>query len=586
MKFLSLLLVLFIQTSRAEVSDPYAISSKVQSDLDNSLSRLIPPEQFLVQVNADISTRTERRIVEGDTLISPSEPRRKPVDPMPGFIPETFDKPEAPVLPSRQTFRLVEVPEVRAVRVSVNFDTAVDRPTLTQAQFLVRSYLQANYRGLAALTFSSIPMLKAEKEPVRDIAAEKEKWELERAEKDRAEREKAEREKAEREKNEKPPLSESDIIWSYARWAICGVLALLLLLAVRQKGEPSYSGAPAQRSRPRGNSPSKSELAALLGDQGQNSRLQRRPAPEQDEDANVEKLRRKLIERFITRAQAFRQYFETLSKEAGSELYSCVSGPAMDRLLSGLGMPRPSDDGQPSNADEILERHIRVFEEYIQAKDWQDRQFFGFLQNMSDEQLATIVASQKPLAACVVVRMLQPKQSAAVLDLLSSSKRHEILSQVASISEVPFSEVVAIEKEVRSASQIVPDRFLGSQKVDADFWGSVVSESSDQDPIFEELERTRPEIAPQLKKFKFRLEEAASLPDSLLEKVLGGVDNEELCLALSTCAADVREVIFDALSASRRNLLKNLFPTYRGAPRDRALPARAKLTRKIREALV
>lgn len=564
----------------AETGDPFSISSKVQTDLDNALSRLIPMEQFLVQVNTDIATRSERRLVEGDTLVATPERKQKMGTPMPGFVPETSDPVEAVLPPSRQTFRMMEIPELKALRVSVSFDEALDRAILTRAQFLVRAYLQSNYRGLAALTFASVPMLKPEKEATRDLASEKEKWEQERAEKEKADREKAEKEKA------KP--SESDILWSYARWGICGILFLLLLLAVRQRREnPTQHAAPASNSK-QDDFFSKANLASILGQRPQDTVTQARRASkndEEDEGPSLAELRRKVLERFITRAQAFRQYYQTLSNEASSELYACVSGPAMDRLLSGLGIAKPMTDGEPSNADEILARHVKIFEEYIQAKDWQDRQFFGFLQNLSDEQLATIVASQKPIAACVLVRMLQPKQSAAVLDLMSAAKRHEILSQVASLPEVPFSDIVAIEKEVRAAAMQVPDRFLGSQREDADFWGNVVSESSDQDPIFDELEKTRPDIAPQIKKFKFRLEEAASLPDSLLEKVLGATDNEELCLALSTCAADVREVLLDALSASRRAVLENLFPTYRGAPRERALPARAKLTRKIREAL-
>jgi hypothetical protein len=577
-KALLLSLATFTLSAFSQVADPFAISSKVQMDLDNALSHLIPTDQFLVQVNAEIFTRTERRVVEGETLVVSSLPRQRPVEPMPGFVPETVEKEEVPTPPSRQSFRLVEVPELKVVRVSVSFDQALDRASLNRAQFLVRTYLETNYRGLASLNFLSVPMLKIPKEPVRDIASEKQKWEQERAEMEKAEREKLEKEKA----AQRP--SDADIVWGYARWGICAVLFLLLLLVVRQRreGTPQVStSAPAKDDLF-----SKASLASILGQRPSfDMNPPSRKNSGEDEEPSVAELRKKILERFITRAQAFRQYFLTLSQETANELYACVSGPALDRLLKGLGIAKPPDERMPSDADEILEKHLKSFEEFTQAKEWQDRQFFGFLQNLSDEQLATIVASQTPVAACVLIRMLQPKQSAAVLDLLSASKRHDILSHIANIPEVPFSDIVAIEKEIRLAANQVPDRFLGSQKEDADFWGNVVSESSDQDPIFEEIERTRPDIAPQIKKFKFRLEEAASLPDSLLEKVLGAVDNEELCLALSTCATDVRDVLLDALSPSRRTVLKNLFPTYRGAPRERALPARAKLTRRIREAL-
>ncbi len=545
-----------------EPLDPLAVSSKVQSDLENLLSRLIPPEKFLVQVNTDVSTRSERRLVEGDEFISPPEKKPRVVEPMPGFVPETSELEVDSVAPAaRRSFRLVEIPELRAVRVNVGFDQAIARETLNRAEFLVRSYVQNNYRGLGSLIFSSLPMLPSEKEALRALASEKEATK----------------------KPEEPvkPLSESDILWNYARWAVFGILVALLLLSVRRPAPAaSQSAAPRRSLSPTEDLLNKASLASLFSKQNASP-----PPPEKIEADSASELRKRAVGRFISRAQAFRQYYLMLSREAADELYSCISGPALNRLLSGLAITPPSETGAPSNIEEVLLHHLKEFEEYVQAKDWQDRQFFGFLQNLSNEQLATLVASQKPVAACVILRMMQARQSAAVLDLMSAAKRHEILSQVASIAEVAFSDIVNIEREVRIAANQVPERYLGSQKDDAEFWGSVVSESNDQDPIYDELEHTRPDLAAGLKKFKFRLEEAASLPDSLLHKVLGGVDNEELCLALSTCTADVRDVLLDALSPSRRNVLINLFPTYRGAPPAQAQPARAKLTKRIREAL-
>jgi hypothetical protein len=545
--------------------DPLAVSSKVQSDLENLLSRLIPAEKFLVQVNTDVSSRSERRLVEGDEFISPPEKKPRVVEPMPGFVPETSElEPEVSAPPTRRSFRLVEIPELRAVRVNVGFDQGLARETLNRAEFLVRAYVQSNYRGLGSLIFSSLPMLPSEKEAMRALASEKE-------------------EKSKAEAKADKPLSESDILWNYARWGVFGILVALLLLSVRRPAPAAVqTSAPRRSLSPTEDLLNRASLASLFSTKNASSAA---PEESKNQEDSASELRKRAVGRFISRAQAFRQYYLTLSREAADELYSCISGPALNRLLSGLAITPPSEIGAPSNIEEVLLHHLKEFEEYVQAKDWQDRQFFGFLQNLSNEQLATLVASQKPVAACVILRMMQARQSAAVLDLMSASKRHEILSQVASIAEVAFSDIVNIEREVRIAANQVPERYLGSQKDDAEFWGSVVSESNDQDPIYDELEHTRPDLAAGLKKFKFRLEEAASLPDSLLHKVLGGVDNEELCLALSTCTADVRDVLLDALSPSRRNVLINLFPTYRGASPAQAQPARAKLTKRIREAL-
>ena len=197
----------------------------------------------------------------------------------------------------------------------------------------------------------------------------------------------------------------------------------------------------------------------------------------------------------------------------------------------------------------------------------------------------TLVSTQTPAAACLLLRMMRPNQSAAALDAMTPERRRQVLSHVETLQRLPFAELQALEKQIRACAYLVPDRALGSEKETIDFWGNVISESTSQDSILEEIEEKAPELGTQLTKFKFKLEQAASLPDSLLQKVLSKVDNEELCLALGTCAQEIREVFLEALTPARRQALVNLFPSYRGAPREKAIPARQKLTKRIREAL-
>jgi flagellar motor switch protein FliG len=112
-----------------------------------------------------------------------------------------------------------------------------------------------------------------------------------------------------------------------------------------------------------------------------------------------------------------------------------------------------------------------------------------------------------------------------------------------------------------------------------------VSESQHQDELLDVLERTQPDISMDLKKFKFSLEDVATLPDGILGRVLGAIDNESLGMALAGCSEDVAEVILDAVSEKRKAMLAGQLPLYRGAPKEKLHAAKQDLTRRIREVL-
>jgi flagellar motor switch protein FliG len=171
------------------------------------------------------------------------------------------------------------------------------------------------------------------------------------------------------------------------------------------------------------------------------------------------------------------------------------------------------------------------------------------------------------------------------LDNLTPKARHEVLSHLKNINRIPLAEIVAIENQVRLNVRKLPNHFLSSAPEELKFWGSVFSESHQQEAIFEELEKTNPEIVPKLRKYRFSLDEAAALPDGLLNRVLAEADNEELGLALSTCEANVAETILDALSERRRKVIEAQLPGYRKVPREQANHARSRLTQKFREVL-
>jgi len=542
---------------------------------------MIPSDQILVQVSTDVGLRQERQIVEGETITTSSEKTKEPVKTMPGFLPEVREEEKQPQR-SRQVYRMVDRPFLKLVRASVTFDDELDVSLIARAKILVQNYLRTAYPNQAIVTFSALQMLKSKKELKSELPPEEEKKKKELAEKA----------SEEAKKPEQKALSPWE---EYGPYGLAALLVLMFWMYLSQSRARGIAEAQARAER-RSNSNQvpnpgmfgmdgrggfMNPLQYLKGFGGSASTDGETKITPADRD-----LRKILLHRFLSRSQAFRRYYQQMGVEKQEELYACLKGPAYDNLLTGLAIKPPAGDlHAPPEKNELLEQHEKDFDEFVQAKDWQDRQFFGFVHDMSDEQLLSLVNHQRPLAVCLMLRFMTPHQSALILDSLPSKKRREILEQANQMNGVSFAEIMGVEREIRENVQRMPAHMFGSNKEDILYWGSVLTEAENQDGILKDIEHTNPGIYPSLKKYKFKLEDAASLPNTLLAKILAESDNDEVCLALATCPHELIEVFLDAVSPKRKEVIEYGLASSRSASGQEKAEARLKLTKRFREVM-
>jgi hypothetical protein len=558
MRFLIFILPFLLPLALIASADPFMVETKIQTDLETSLSRLIPREQFLVQASSEIETMSERKVVEGETILSDSEPEAPFAPAMPGFTPESEPTKTTRPMQTRQVYRTVQTPVLRLVRVRIDFDDKLPAETINRARTLGLDYLRTHFPNKSTLSFSFMPMLKppkskeesVEKKPVPEPA--------------------------------KIELSREDQLWNYSRWALLTLVLISILLQFK-KNPILFAQAPIAA----GPSPGAESMGQSFRERfRRRSRTVNKAEKKAVATPQVSSARNRLLEKFIAQSESFRGYYAVITDEERSELYAGLKGPGYNKLLEGMGLPLPLQMGnEPHDLDERLERHEKSFAEFSQAKDWRDRQFFGFLQTLSQEQLIALVNHEEPATVCMMLRFLKPQQSAFILDTLPAENRREVLGNVTHVQSMSFADMVNVEKEVRTSAMRIPSHIYGSQKDDMEFWGSVINESTNADSLLSDLEKTNPGISSDVAKFKFKLEDAASLPDNLLNKVLSDVDNEEFSAALASVRPEIASVFLDAVSPQRRKVLEPQIMTYRRAPQAQLSSARSNLTRRIRERL-
>ncbi len=552
--------------------DPYLVETKVQQDLENTLSKIIEREQFLIQVISDVVIKSERKVVEGETIINnTSEEAEVFVTPMPGFVPEPQVKSQTKPLQTRSVFRLVETPTLRSLKVMVNFDEVLPPATVSKGKQLVQNYLKRSYPTQAIVLFSQLKMLKHEKGPDK-LDQILTKLDLKQAED-------LKKEPKKEPPAEPPKPKPEEEVWNIARWGVLGLLLVILLLLTR-KPSPGISQVV--------NATAPSANQSDSANRDENEKDADEQADEETGDSitqstmTQDEQRKRLLDKFLIRSDAFREYYKSATEEQRSSLQGALKGALFDGLLRGLKLKSPENEIPPADAQEYLQAEQESFDEFVKARDWQERQFFGFLNQLTDEQLLTLIHHESPANVCLMLRFMKPAQSAFVLDALPQDKRVAILSHATGIQNTPLSEILILEKQVRSTVKTLP---TGAGRVDLDFWGDILSEANDSQGILDAIQKTNPDIYPGLKKFSFVLESAPSLSKQVLERVLGDVDNEQLCLALATCPDEITQTLVNALPRKRRELVLSQMTSYQGISREDTVTARIQLTKKFREAV-
>lgn len=522
-------LLLFVSLT-AFAGDAYLVESRVQADLENTLSRIIRKDQYLVQVNVEISTTTVRRIFETETTVgtAPEVARRPAAEVTAGFVAEPEARPMSPAKEERQTYRMVDSPKVEKIRVQIQVDDKLPENVLNQARALTNAYLSSNYPDVGSLRVTEVSMLKPE-------------W------------------------------------WEYASNHIhwigwLGSFCLLMLLLVRN----SFAARVAPVAAP----------AAIPAKNPEPAPATKLPDTVAAPTIKSDETRRRLLSRVVAFADCFRAYHARLTPEQRIEIWTVLHGPAFDSVLERQGLEIPRLTALEEVKEERIQWHDKNFAEFVEATQMQDKKPFGFLPHLTDEQLATLAGHENAKAVCLMLRFMKPRQAATILDNFSKEKKLEILSHVADLKSSSFTEVSSLEQQVRESIQKLPTHFFGLGKEDSAFWGQVLGESKDQDELVEALEKTQTDLLPHLKKLKFKLEDAAQYDAATLDKVLNDVENDVLCMALASCDAETVAVFVKALTEQRRELVEQQITNSKAMPKEALASARQVLTNKFREFLV
>ncbi|WP_225743894.1 flagellar motor switch protein FliG [Marinilactibacillus sp. Marseille-P9653] len=182
---------------------------------------------------------------------------------------------------------------------------------------------------------------------------------------------------------------------------------------------------------------------------------------------------------------------------------------------------------------------------------------FNIARKADPQQLTNLLLGEQSQTVALILCYMQPDKAAQILVQFPPEKQTEIAERIGTISNTSPAIIEKIEKVIESKfSSYVENETenVGGVNTLVDILNQVGRTT--EKTIVAELEERQPSLAEEVKASLFTFEDIVSLQKSDVQKVLREVNQDDLILALKGVSDELRDFIFDNLSARAVDTLK------------------------------
>ncbi len=176
---------------------------------------------------------------------------------------------------------------------------------------------------------------------------------------------------------------------------------------------------------------------------------------------------------------------------------------------------------------------------------------FSFLREVDPAQLANFLRSEHPQAIALILAYLPPDRASALLSTIPPEMQSDVAVRLATMDRTTPEIVQDVEGVVRKklAAVLTPHQEMAKA-------GGVESlvellkqvDRGTEKAILDQLERTDPKLADEIKKRMFVFENMSILDDRSIQRVLREVEIKDLGIALKGASEELRQRIFANMS--------------------------------------
>lgn len=182
---------------------------------------------------------------------------------------------------------------------------------------------------------------------------------------------------------------------------------------------------------------------------------------------------------------------------------------------------------------------------------------FDIARKADTAQLTSLLLNEHPQTVALILSYIQPEKAANVLAEFPEEEQVEIAERIGTMSGTTPAIIDRIEKVIES-------KFSSYIENDTETVGGVhtlveilnVVGRSTEKAIVNELEKTQPELADEIKASLFTFEDIVTLSNSDVQKVLRDVEHDDLVMALKGVSESLREFVFGNVSSRAAESLR------------------------------
>ncbi len=229
---------------------------------------------------------------------------------------------------------------------------------------------------------------------------------------------------------------------------------------------------------------------------------------------------------------------EFRSDEGGDEIY--LSGD--DLLEAALKKSLP-----PDKANEILD-DIR--------SDWR-LTLFQQARKLDPKTLVNFLRNEHPQTIALLLSVLDPSQSAAILGELKEDLQVEVVMRMAELDKVSPEILVEIDRVLQEeliSMEGMEGQRLGGVETVAEILNN--ADRALESAVLEGVEEQQEELAEEIRRLMFVFEDLINVDDRGIMAILKEVSTDDLKLALRTASEELKEKIFKNMSSRAVEMLK------------------------------
>ncbi|MBT8486212.1 MAG: flagellar motor switch protein FliG [Phycisphaerales bacterium] len=182
---------------------------------------------------------------------------------------------------------------------------------------------------------------------------------------------------------------------------------------------------------------------------------------------------------------------------------------------------------------------------------------FAFLQKAESENLLTFIQDEHPQTISLIVSHLPHHMASEILVGLPEQKQIEVVRRVANMEQTNPDVIRQVESglEARLSNMLIHSmEKVGGVETVAEMLN--LCDRTTEKSILEGIEAEDPDLVEQIRRLMFVFEDILLVNDKGIQSVLKEVDNDELILAMKTSSDELKDKIFNNMSARAAELIK------------------------------